>query len=72
VTDAEIRAYRSLLFGAAYSYQAWLTCQIALGNRESHEGMSRAQARAAVERMAHDARQSARSASSPPGSVTAG
>lgn len=49
VTDAKIRAYRTMLFGAAYNYRAWLTCQIALGNREPYEGMSREQARKWVE-----------------------
>jgi len=50
ITDKQIREYRSTLFGAAYDYDAWLTCQIALGNRLPYDGMSREQARAWVER----------------------
>jgi hypothetical protein len=48
ITDREIREYRGDLFGASYDYDAWLTCQIALGNRMPHKNMSREQARSMI------------------------
>lgn len=48
ISDAKIREYRGTLFGRAYDYDRWLTCQIALGNREPSRRMSRGQARSLV------------------------
>lgn len=48
VTDQQIRDYRHTLFGHRFVYDRWLTCQIALGNREPSERITRAQARALV------------------------
>lgn len=48
MTDEQIRRYRDGLPGSAVDER--LICQVALGNRLPYEGVSREQARAAVER----------------------
>ena len=48
IADAKIREYRHTLFGRAFDHNRWLTCQVALGNREPSKRLSKAQARALV------------------------